>query len=814
MSDSNDDAPIEEVKTSDTIVVEIPKPINYGKGPPKIIIAGAPASGKGTQCEYIKKMFDVVHLSTGDMLRAAQEAGTPLGIEAKEYMDNGKLVPDSTIIGLVVARLAEADCIEKGWLLDGFPRTGAQADALAAAGVQCDIFILLDVPDELLVERVVGRRSDPVTGKIYHMTYSPPENSEILSRLVQRSDDTEEKVKVRVEAFHNNTNAILEKYASCTYKVDGARKPLTIWYDLRAAISRVIKYDVVLVTSVPGFDSSLLCSNLINNGKASDYVYISAKTITDVTEVAKAMKESGKKKFIIDGLQDIEAFVTFDTIVGNNCNIDYVINIESDNQSTNEELALALQKYSTDTVPFIESMSRLGKLRTFSSDLSIKVLVKTISMLFNALAYIPPYSRTYAMIKPDAVASGNIPEILSAISASNLSVIASKLVNLDDDAINQFYAEHKDRPFFPNLKTFMTSGPALALVLEGTNAVPAWRELAGPTNTQKAIEEAPNSLRAKFGSDGTRNAVHGSDGVNSARREIDFIMKGPGSKCEVGYVDHLTIMTANANLAINSPSSSLFKANINDGSLIEDTYAMIKPLTSTESYDEIIAIIIAHGFEIVKEAKIKFNRLQAESFYGEHKGKEFFDTLISYMTSGPVVALHLRRVSAISAWRFLIGPTNSIKAKVERPDSIRAIFGIDGTRNAVHGSDSTESAAREIAFIFSIGGPLPTPEPTALSPATSPQKLASIPNMRYSTKVHKVPQISRDEIIQMKKFADNDLDPMLQALIQKIMIARPADVMSFTMEQLNNMQNEKIGIIIIIIIIIIIVVIIIIIIII
>ena len=99
----------------------------------------------------------------------------------------------------------------------------------------------------------------------------------------------------------------------------------------------------------------------------------------------------------------------------------------------------------------------------------------------------------------------------------------------------------------------------------------------------------------------------------------------------------------------------------------------------------------------------------------------------------------------------------------------------------------------EIAFIFSIGGPVPTPEPIALSPATSPQKLASIPNMRYSTKVHKVPQISRDEIIQMKKFADNDLDPMLQALIQKIMIARPADVMSFTMEQLNNMQNEKLG---------------------
>ena len=763
--------------SSDTAVAVVtpidepkPLPINYSKGPPKIIIAGAPASGKGTQCEYIKKMFDVVHLSTGDMLRAAVDAGTPLGIEAKTYMDAGKLVPDSTIIGLVVARLAESDCVEKGWLLDGFPRTGAQADALAANGVVCDIFILLDVPDELLVERVVGRRSDPVTGKIYHMTYSPPENSEILGRLIQRSDDTEEKVKVRVESFHNNTNAILEKYTSCTFRVDGARKPITIWYDLRTAIARVIKYDIVFVIATPGYDTQSLCNNLIKDGKASEYTYISAKSITDVSDLAKTMKDTGKKKYLIDYFpHDLQSFQTFDAIVGNHCNIDYIINIESDIQSNSEELEILLQKYNNDTVPLIESMSRLGKLRTFSSSLSLKLLVKTISNLFIALSYIPPYTRTYAMIKPDAVASGNIPEILSAISSSSLSVITSKLVNLDDDTINQFYSEHKDRPFFPNLKSFMISGPSLALVLEGTNAVPAWRELAGPTNTQKAIEEAPNSLRAKYGSDGTRNAVHGSDGVNSATREIDFFIKGPGSRCEVGYVDHLTIMTANSTLAINSPSSNLLKNNISDGNIIEDTYAMIKPLTATEHYDEIMAIIMAHGFEVVREAKIRLSRIQAENFYNEHKGKSFFDTLISYMISGPIVALQLRRVSAITGWRFLIGPTSSMKAKAERPDSIRALFGIDGTCNAVHGSDSIESATKEIAFMFSIGVSSSSSlllEPITMSPAVSPQKLASIPNMRYSTKVHKVPQISRDEINQMKKFADNDLDPVLQTLIQ------------------------------------------------
>ncbi|MFN9981871.1 MAG: adenylate kinase family protein, partial [bacterium] len=142
--------------------------------PLSIIIAGAPASGKGTQCEVIKELYDVVHLSTGDILRAAVAARTPVGIVAKGYMDAGKLVPDEVIINIVKDRLQEEDCQTRGWLLDGFPRTKAQAEALKEAGVCADCFIFLNVPDEILVERVVGRRTDPVTGKIYHVKYFPP----------------------------------------------------------------------------------------------------------------------------------------------------------------------------------------------------------------------------------------------------------------------------------------------------------------------------------------------------------------------------------------------------------------------------------------------------------------------------------------------------------------------------------------------------------------------------------------------------------------------------------------------------------------
>ncbi|EED89327.1 predicted protein [Thalassiosira pseudonana CCMP1335] len=211
-----------------------------GKSAPKLIIAGAPASGKGTQCELIKEKYGVVHLSTGDMLRAAVAAGTEVGKQAKDFMDAGKLVPDEVIIGVVKNRLDEADCIESGWLLDGFPRTPAQAEALAAAGVSADCFIFLNVPDEVLVERVVGRRTDPETGKIYHMTFSPPEDEEILARLEQRSDDTEEKVVVRLEQFHANVEAVKGSYTDIAVEVDGTQKPEEVSGVIMQAIDEVL----------------------------------------------------------------------------------------------------------------------------------------------------------------------------------------------------------------------------------------------------------------------------------------------------------------------------------------------------------------------------------------------------------------------------------------------------------------------------------------------------------------------------------------------------------------------------------------------
>lgn len=183
----------------------------------RIILLGAPGAGKGTQATFIKEHFNIPQISTGDMLRAAVKAGSPLGIEAKSFMDSGGLVPDAVIIGLVKERIKETDC-ENGFLFDGFPRTIPQADAMKDAGVDIDYVVEIDVPDSAIVERMSGRRSHPESGRTYHIKFNPPkvEGKDDVTgeNLVQREDDQEATVKKRLEVYHNQTKPLVDYYVN------------------------------------------------------------------------------------------------------------------------------------------------------------------------------------------------------------------------------------------------------------------------------------------------------------------------------------------------------------------------------------------------------------------------------------------------------------------------------------------------------------------------------------------------------------------------------------------------------------------------
>ena len=206
----------------------------------RMILVGPPGAGKGTQASRLVERFRIPHISSGDMLRAAVKEGTAMGVAADRFMKAGQLVPDDVVIGMILERIEKPDC-DGGFMLDGFPRTRPQAEALdvalATAGVALDAVVLIEVPDQLLEERAVGRRTDPVTNTIYHLKYNPPPH-DVVARLVHRKDDTTEAVQTRIAKYHSDTAPIIPYYMAkgILRRVDGVGDPDRITERLIAAL--------------------------------------------------------------------------------------------------------------------------------------------------------------------------------------------------------------------------------------------------------------------------------------------------------------------------------------------------------------------------------------------------------------------------------------------------------------------------------------------------------------------------------------------------------------------------------------------------
>ena len=216
----------------------------------KIILLGAPGAGKGTQAQYLKQKFNIPQISTGDMLRSAVGNKTELGIKARNFMEDGQLVPDQLIINLVKLRIGEQDC-ENGFLLDGFPRTIPQAEAMSDEGIYINVVIEINVPDQTIIERLNGRRIHTPSGRIYHIKNNPPKNQgvddETGEPLVIRNDDTTEIIMKRLETYHRETEPLINFYSSWENKspntkprfisIDGSKKAIDINNALSEKIS-------------------------------------------------------------------------------------------------------------------------------------------------------------------------------------------------------------------------------------------------------------------------------------------------------------------------------------------------------------------------------------------------------------------------------------------------------------------------------------------------------------------------------------------------------------------------------------------------
>ncbi|OUM62039.1 hypothetical protein PIROE2DRAFT_44691, partial [Piromyces sp. E2] len=313
---------------------------------------------------------------------------------------------------------------------------------------------------------------------------------------------------------------------------------------------------------------------------------------------------------------------------------------------------------------------------------SVETAKEDIDLLFPELPEVLKHEKTLALIKPDAYGSGKKDDIVKMIKDNGFNIVAEKEYRMSMDIAKEFYVEHTGKPFFESLTTWMSSAPIYAMNLEKENAVKAWRELMGPTNSEKAREIAPQSIRALYGTDGSQNAVHGSDSFRSAKRELEIIFP---ELC---------------------PKTT--------------TLALIKPdAYGSGKKDEIIKMIKNKGFDIAAEKEYNMTMDIAKEFYKEHEGKSFFEDLTTWMSSSPIYAMKLDKVNAVKSWRALMGPTNSEKAREVAPESIRALYGTDGSQNAVHGSDSTASAIRELGLIFpEINVELPKPRQTPIQTET------------------------------------------------------------------------------------------------
>ena len=413
------------------------------------------------------------------------------------------------------------------------------------------------------------------------------------------------------------------------------------------------------------------------------------------------------------------------------------------------------------------------------------------------------------LVAKDMRAPNKAEELLARIAKAGFKVVQRRTVHLSKAQAEDFYSEHAGRPYFDALCSFMSSGASTALVLEKEGAIKAWRDLMGPTNSIKAREAAEAAhpmneelwtLRALFGTDGTRNATHGSDSAYTAWREIGFFFPEPtalersvavvlpsalaraeeavaaleaadfhvvgrkklaaltaeqaslllgGGKSvhyasekalkaaasgaaeallveKIGAVrglrllagpqpsvgksaapaslhavfgtddDNLGVCVAHTQKSAAKLSAAFFAEPLHN----EKTLCVIKPGTADKHRQQVIDDIVAAGFTVLAETRRQLTRDEVESFYGEHKGKGFFDGLCTYMSSGPVVALALAKPNAIRCWRMLMGPTNTAVARRDKPGCLRAKYGVDGTRNATHGSDSPAAAARELRFYF------------------------------------------------------------------------------------------------------------------
>ncbi|XP_048454661.1 thioredoxin domain-containing protein 6-like [Rhincodon typus] len=337
-------------------------------------------------------------------------------------------------------------------------------------------------------------------------------------------------------------------------------------------------------------------------------------------------------------------------------------------------------------------ISLFRKIKNELGDDHLHFAVLQVLFYFNTVTTNKSY--TVAIIKPDAVAHGKANEIIMKIREAGFKILAHEERTLTKEDAHDFYRHKAEEAHFEELIQFMSSGPCHILILsrpEGTvDVIPLWREFIGPTDVEVAKQEKPESLRALYGTEHVFNAVHGSDDMDHASRELAFFFPSFGKASEA-------------------------QIPIQQEERVQKTLALIRPDLLKERKDDILRKIAEAGFTIALQKEVVLTEKQVYEFYSEHTQEEYFPVLLQNMTSGPVLALALASMDAVERWRNLLGPKDVNQAKEEDPESLRAQFSIETVPiNQLHGSGTPQEAEKELKFFFSMEHTLAAIKPDTL----------------------------------------------------------------------------------------------------
>ena len=725
------------------------------------------------------------------------------------FQEHNKPVPHDIYTSLISERIKDDDCTKHGWLLDGFPRTPQEFQAFQTLEVICDAFVFLDVPTPVLIERVEDRRRDTETNTVYHLNRLVNAlEPEVEDRLVRDEADTERNMTQRIDAYFGEMPEVLNFFREQLIHINGNRGIHFVKDEILNRLRRAVHRTVIFVVGGPGSGKRTHCTMIATN---EGYTHLNPKELinqeqyfdSDISNeidritsrgqdipsriiiqlLAAAMSKAETNKFIIDSFprhcDDLDCWYD---MMSTECIIDFVIHLKCPKTVVHERAVLkqesSLQaipsissitkkykQFYEDSAPFINKMHNVGRTRVISTIPSIPVVNKQITRLIHSLSLIPPYERSLCIVKPDAVNNGHVPAILTAINNSHLAIIFTKFITMNKEVVDDFFLDSplSASKYFKKHKDHLNSGPSLLIVVEGSAAIRRLQELIG---LEKTYKTQPLTLRCQFGTDSIRNGFYCSSFEREALRDINYWI------CPNEMAAPLT--------AEGKESTGQFS--------VEDTLALIKPNFAESCYDDIIAIIAGHGFDIISECRFRLTPVFLSELYPEMKSDQTHSKAREYMLSGPVVALQLKRNSALKGWRHLIGCIDLKKTQEERYDSIRFKFALNVIENAVHGSFNSLMATKEMHLFF----PMLNPNENSIATVTKVDK----PRTARRKKRKQPPNTSTIKPNALRSYLNQDVNPVLNELVRNLAIQKPKDIMGYAINDLiekQKMDVHKIG---------------------